>query len=90
MPSVLAWYDLSDYSFTMQRWLAIRLDFLGSTLTFSVAVLTVAARFTLSPAATGVVLAFILSVQAVCILPLALSSPSYHIPVIQLDGATVR
>lgn len=46
-----------------QRWLGIRLDFLGSLLTLSVALLTVGARFTLSPSQTGVALSYILSVQ---------------------------
>ncbi|KAJ7220100.1 ABC transporter [Mycena pura] len=48
---------------TNQRWLGVRLDFLGSLLTFIVSMLAVAARFTVSPAQTGVVLAYILSVQ---------------------------
>lgn len=48
---------------TNQRWLGIRLDFLGSLLTFIVAMLTVGTRFTISPAQTGLVLAYILSVQ---------------------------
>ncbi|KAJ7758854.1 ABC transporter [Mycena maculata] len=45
------------------RWLGIRLDFLGSLLTFVVSMLAVGARFTVSPSQTGVVLAYILSVQ---------------------------
>ncbi|KAJ7678475.1 ABC transporter [Mycena rosella] len=48
---------------TNQRWLGIRLDFLGSLLTFVVSMLAVGARFTVSPSQTGVVLAYILSVQ---------------------------
>ncbi|KAF9000599.1 ABC transporter [Cyathus striatus] len=48
---------------TNQRWLGIRLDFLGSLLTFVVAILTVGTRFTISPAQTGLVLSYILSVQ---------------------------
>ncbi|KAG2017864.1 ATP-binding cassette transporter [Coprinopsis cinerea AmutBmut pab1-1] len=48
---------------TNQRWLGIRLDFLGSLLTFIVAMLTVGTRFTISPAQTGLVLSYILSVQ---------------------------
>ncbi|KAJ7650714.1 ABC transporter [Roridomyces roridus] len=48
---------------TNQRWLGIRLDFLGSLLTFVVSMLTIGTRFTVSPAQTGVVLAYILSVQ---------------------------
>ncbi|KAF8519129.1 ABC transporter [Hysterangium stoloniferum] len=46
-----------------QRWLGIRLDFLGVMLTFAVSILTVAARFTISPAQTGVTLSYILTVQ---------------------------
>ncbi|GJJ09853.1 hypothetical protein Clacol_004077 [Clathrus columnatus] len=46
-----------------QRWLGIRLDFLGILLTFTVAILTVAARFTISPSQTGVTLSYILTVQ---------------------------
>ncbi|KAH7925483.1 ABC transporter [Leucogyrophana mollusca] len=48
---------------TNQRWLGIRLDFLGTLLTFAVAILTVGTRFTISPGQTGVVLSYILMVQ---------------------------
>ncbi|EPQ54017.1 ABC transporter [Gloeophyllum trabeum ATCC 11539] len=48
---------------TNQRWLGIRLDFLGILLTFVVALLTVGTRFTISPAQTGVTLSYIISVQ---------------------------
>ncbi|CAA7266944.1 unnamed protein product [Cyclocybe aegerita] len=48
---------------TNQRWLGIRLDFLGALLTFIVSMLTVGTRFTISPAQTGLVLSYILSVQ---------------------------
>ncbi|KAJ7510425.1 ABC transporter [Mycena galericulata] len=48
---------------TNQRWLGIRLDFLGSLLTFVVSMLAVGTRFTVSPSQTGLVLAYILSVQ---------------------------
>lgn len=41
----------------------IRLDFLGTLLTFVVAILTVASRFTISPSQTGVTLSYILLVQ---------------------------
>lgn len=50
---------------TNQRWLGIRLDFLGTILTFCVAILAVAARFTLSPSQIGVSLSYILLVQQV-------------------------
>ncbi|EMD34148.1 hypothetical protein CERSUDRAFT_117637 [Gelatoporia subvermispora B] len=48
---------------TNQRWLGIRLDFLGILLTFSVSMLTVGTRFSISPSQTGVVLSYIISVQ---------------------------
>ncbi|KAJ8692856.1 hypothetical protein PTI98_010127 [Pleurotus ostreatus] len=48
---------------TNQRWLGIRLDFLGALLTFVVGMLTVGTRFSISPAQTGVTLSYILSVQ---------------------------
>ncbi|KAG6850713.1 hypothetical protein H0H93_009871 [Arthromyces matolae] len=48
---------------TNQRWLGIRLDFLGTMLTFVVSMLAVGTRFTISPAQTGLVLSYILSVQ---------------------------
>ncbi|QRV97503.1 ABC transporter transmembrane region [Ceratobasidium sp. AG-Ba] len=46
-----------------ERWLGIRLDFLGTILTFCVAILAVAARFSLSPSQIGVALSYILLVQ---------------------------
>ncbi|KAF8166131.1 ABC transporter [Mycena galopus ATCC 62051] len=48
---------------TNQRWLGLRLDFLGSLLTFVVSMLAVGDRFSVSPSQTGVMLAYILSVQ---------------------------
>ena len=61
LPSSRAyWLTISN-----QRWLDIRLDFLGITLTFVVAILTVAARFSISPSQTGVTLSYILLVQQV-------------------------
>ncbi|KAG5350812.1 hypothetical protein C0989_009160 [Termitomyces sp. Mn162] len=45
------------------RWLGIRLDCLGALLTFTVSMLAVGTRFTISPAQTGLVLSYILSVQ---------------------------
>ncbi|TCD64284.1 hypothetical protein EIP91_004292 [Steccherinum ochraceum] len=50
-------------TYTNQRWLGIRLDFLGILLTFVVAILAVGTRFSISPAQTGVVLSYIISVQ---------------------------
>ncbi|KAI9447656.1 ABC transporter [Lactarius indigo] len=48
---------------TSQRWLGIRLDFLGTLLTLFVAVLVVGTRFSISPAQTGVTLSYVISVQ---------------------------
>ena len=48
---------------SLQRWLSIRVDFLGALMNFSVAMLTVGTRFTISPGQTGLVLSYILSVQ---------------------------
>lgn len=48
---------------TNQRWLGIRLDFLGIVLTFVVAILTVGTRFSISPSQTGVTLSYIISIQ---------------------------
>ncbi|KAF9267240.1 ABC transporter [Marasmius fiardii PR-910] len=48
---------------TNQRWLGIRLEFLGTLLTFAVALLIVGTRFSISPAQTGVILSYIVSVQ---------------------------
>ncbi|KAF9510627.1 hypothetical protein BS47DRAFT_1395826 [Hydnum rufescens UP504] len=48
---------------TNQRWLGVHLDFLGAILTFAVAILAVASRFSISPSQTGVALSYILSVQ---------------------------
>ncbi|KIL64510.1 hypothetical protein M378DRAFT_163292 [Amanita muscaria Koide BX008] len=48
---------------TNQRWLGVRVDFMGALLTFVVGMLTVGTRFTLSPAQTGLVLSYILSIQ---------------------------
>ncbi|KAH9972120.1 ABC transporter [Lactifluus volemus] len=48
---------------TNQRWLGIRLDFLGILLTLTVAMLTVGTRFSVSSAQTGLTLSYILSIQ---------------------------
>ncbi|CUA72234.1 hypothetical protein RSOLAG22IIIB_00899 [Rhizoctonia solani] len=47
-----------------QRWLSLRLDFLGSLLLLAVSLLCVGARFTISPAQTGVVVSYMLTIQA--------------------------
>ena len=59
-PHILSAYWLTV---TNQRWLGIRLDFLGILLTFVVAILSVAARYSISPSQMGVVLSYIISVQ---------------------------
>jgi ABC-type multidrug transport system fused ATPase/permease subunit len=41
----------------------MRLDFLGTALTFTVSILAVATRYTVLPSKTGLTLAYILSVQ---------------------------
>jgi hypothetical protein len=48
---------------TTQRWLGIRLDFLGTILTLFVSLIAVLTRFRTSPALTGLVLSYILGVQ---------------------------
>ncbi|SPO27552.1 related to ATP-binding cassette transporter protein [Ustilago trichophora] len=50
---------------TCQRWLSVRLDFLGSLLILSVAILVVASRFNISPGETGVALSYILTAQSI-------------------------
>lgn len=52
-------------STTNQRWLSLRLDFLGSLLLLAVSLLCVGARFTISPAQTGVVVSYMLTIQSV-------------------------
>ncbi|KAG1734117.1 ABC transporter [Suillus lakei] len=46
-----------------QRWLGIRLDFLGALLTLAVSLMTVGTRFSISPGQTGVTLSYIVMVQ---------------------------
>jgi ABC-type multidrug transport system fused ATPase/permease subunit len=50
-----------------QRWLAIRLDFFGSLLAFSVTLLSVWTRYTISPSQTGVLLTFFPFIQVVSV-----------------------
>jgi len=61
------WVDIENRAYwltvTNQRWLGLRLDFLGMLLVLSVSMLTVGTRFTVSPAKTGVALSYILSIQ---------------------------
>ncbi|CAM1508323.1 Fc.00g051710.m01.CDS01 [Cosmosporella sp. VM-42] len=49
-------------TFANQRWLSIRLDFIGSLLVFTVAILVVASRFSINPSISGLVLSYILSI----------------------------
>ncbi|KZV74003.1 ABC transporter [Peniophora sp. CONT] len=46
-----------------QRWLTLRLDLMGTALTFCVSMLTLGTRTSISPAQTGVAISYILSVQ---------------------------
>ncbi|PPQ72540.1 hypothetical protein CVT26_004018 [Gymnopilus dilepis] len=46
-----------------QSWLGFRLDTLGACMTFIVSMLTVGTRFSISPAKTGLVLAYVMSIQ---------------------------
>lgn len=48
-----------------QRWLGIRLDFVGDILIFVVAILVVTSRFSVSPSISGLVLAYCVQVVAV-------------------------
>src|ERR1700733_10429106 len=47
-----------------QRWLGIRLDFVGDILIFVVAILVVTSRFSVSPSIAGLVLAYCVQVVA--------------------------
>ncbi|GAA5952191.1 hypothetical protein JCM8115_003528 [Rhodotorula mucilaginosa] len=59
--------DLEDRAYYLtvvnQRWLGLRLDFFGSCLTFAVAMFSVGTRNTVSPAQTGLVLSYILTIS---------------------------
>ncbi|KAL8286968.1 hypothetical protein RQP46_003974 [Phenoliferia psychrophenolica] len=46
-----------------QRWLAVRLDLIGSTLTFVVSMLCVGQRYTIDASRIGLILASVLSIQ---------------------------
>ena len=48
---------------TTQRWLGIRADMIGLLLAFVVSLLTVATRFSISPARTGLMLSYIINTQ---------------------------
>lgn len=47
-----------------QRWLGLRLDILGGLLSFIVAIIAVTQRYSISPSEIGLILSYILSVQA--------------------------
>lgn len=49
-------------TFANQRWLAVRLDFVGIMLVFTVGILVVTSRFAVDPAIGGLVLSYILSI----------------------------
>ncbi|KAL5615528.1 uncharacterized protein BROUX77_001365 [Berkeleyomyces rouxiae] len=49
-------------TFSNQRWLAVRLDFVGSLLVFTCGTLVVTSRFSVSPSIGGLVLSYILSI----------------------------
>ncbi|BGP58188.1 hypothetical protein JCM8202v2_005849 [Rhodotorula sphaerocarpa] len=59
--------DLEDRAYYLtvvnQRWLGLRLDFFGSCLTFAVAMFSVGTRYSVSPAETGLVLSYILTIS---------------------------
>jgi len=50
-------------SIATQRWLSVRLDFLGALLLLAVAILIVAVRNSISAAETGVITAYTFTVQ---------------------------
>lgn len=54
-------YLLTIYN---QRWLGLRLDILGSLLSFIVAIIAVTERYSISPSEIGLILSYILSVQS--------------------------
>jgi ABC-type multidrug transport system fused ATPase/permease subunit len=49
-------------TFSNQRWLSIRLDTIGNALVFTVGILVVTSRFSVSPSIAGLVLSYILSI----------------------------
>lgn len=54
---------IRDPQIVNQRWLGLRLDFFGSCLTFAVAMFGVGTRTSVSPAQTGLVLSYILTIS---------------------------
>ncbi|KAL8723177.1 MAG: hypothetical protein Q9181_007335 [Wetmoreana brouardii] len=49
-------------TFSNQRWLAVRLDFIGNLLVFTTGILVVTSRFDVNPSIAGLVLSYILSI----------------------------
>ncbi|POR36814.1 Oligomycin resistance ATP-dependent permease YOR1, partial [Tolypocladium paradoxum] len=49
-------------TFSNQRWLSIRLDMVGNALVFTVGILVVTSRFSVSPSIGGLVLSYILAI----------------------------
>lgn len=49
-------------TFANQRWLAVRLDFIGNLLVLTVAILVVTDRFSVNPSIAGLVLSYILAI----------------------------
>ncbi|KAL6854188.1 P-loop containing nucleoside triphosphate hydrolase protein [Trichoderma novae-zelandiae] len=49
-------------TFSNQRWLSLRLDLIGNLLVFTVGILVVTSRFSVSPSIGGLVLSYILSI----------------------------
>lgn len=49
-------------TFSNQRWLSVRLDFIGNALVFTTGILVVTSRFSVSPSIGGLVLSYILAI----------------------------
>lgn len=49
-------------TFGNQRWLSVRLDFVGNLLVFTVGILVVTSRFSINPSTGGLVLSYILTI----------------------------
>ncbi|KAF4980857.1 hypothetical protein FZEAL_3231 [Fusarium zealandicum] len=52
-------------TFANQRWLSVRIDFIGTLLVFVTAILVVTSRFAINPSIAGLVLSYILSIVSV-------------------------
>lgn len=49
-------------TFSNQRWLSVRLDFIGNALVFTTGILVITSRFSVSPSIGGLVLSYILAI----------------------------